>query len=131
MAKESFDKLFDIIKPEMTQGFHKSAGSRITKRKKSTYHIELQIRLSAAIMLSHGISHFSVDTSVWGVVDYFNYCEDLQFQFPASHDEQKEISSGFKHISGTFFDCVIECIDGMLIWTTKPSKKRAQRRRIR
>lgn len=64
----------------------------------------------------------SVYSSVWGVVDCVNHCEDLQLKFP-SHAEQQKISSGFKRKSGALFDCVIGCIDGMLIWITKPTKK--------
>ena len=133
MQKESFYKLYHILKPEMVKHFLKGSNSRKRKRGNSVYHIDLRIRLSAAIryfaggdpydiMVSHGISHSSVYTSIWGVVNCVNQCKRLEFQFP-DYEEQREISRGFMKMSGALFDNVIGAIDGMLIWTVKPSKR--------
>ena len=65
-------------------------------------------------MLTHGISHTSVYSSVWGVVDCVNRNTNLHFDFPGN-TEQHAISEGFKLMSGARFDNVVGCIDGMLI----------------
>jgi len=110
MKKESFYRLYSILKKELQQEFIKSDNGALKKRRlKSVYYIDLKIRLSAAIrffaggdpldiMLTHGISHSSVYTSIWGVVDCVNKCPTLKFNFP-THDEQREISEGFRRMS--------------------------------
>ena len=130
MKVKSFYNLHAILKKELEYEFLPQVQKN--RRKNSTYHIDLKIRLSAAlrffagedpydIMISHGISHSSVYRSIWGVVDCINRCDQLSFHFP-NHEEHISISKGFKKMSGALFDCVVGCIDGMLVWTTKPSK---------
>ena len=69
-------------------------------------------------MLTHGLSHLSVYSSVWEVVDFVNRSSKLKYDLQ-NHCEQCEISQGFLRMSGALFDYVIGCLDGMLIWTTK------------
>ena len=135
MKIQSFYILYSILKSELENEFLPQVQNN--RRKQSKYHIDLKIRLSAAlrffaggdpydIMISHGISHSSVYRSIWGVVDCVNRCETLSFHFP-THEEQRTIAQGFKSMSGALFDCVIGCIDGMLVWTTKPSKSECKK----
>lgn len=130
MKRQSFYMLYYILEDELKKEFVPNIYNN--RRHKSNYHICLKIRLSAAIrfyaggdpydiMLSHGISHSSVYTSLWGVTDCINRCKKLQFQFP-NHQKQQVISEGFKAMSGALFDCVVGAIDGMLVWITKPTK---------
>eukprot|EP00957_Ditylum_brightwellii_P009688 729864-Ditylum_brightwellii.AAC.1 len=72
------------------------------------------------IMVSHGVGLASVYTSVWGVVDCLNQCEEFEFHFP-DISKQQEIADGFKEMSGALFDNVVGAIDGILIWTNKPT----------
>ena len=73
------------------------------------------------LILTHGISRPSVYVSVWGVFNCINRHHRLNFKFP-SHDKQKEIFEDFMEMSGASFNCMISAIDGMLVWTVKPSK---------
>ena len=135
MNKQSFYKLYWILKTELEDEFLPfiNRGTGHARREKSAYYIDLKIRLSCALrffagadpldlMISHGISHSSVYCSVWGVVDCINRHPQLLFKFP-SHDEQREISARFQKKSGALFDCVVGAIDGMLVWTTKPTER--------
>lgn len=73
------------------------------------------------ISLVHGISHSEVFNSVWLIVDAVNKCPKLKIGFPEDHAEQRRIAAGFKSKSVPGFDCVVGAIDGMLVWTEKPS----------
>ena len=73
------------------------------------------------IALVHGISVPQVYASVWMVVDAVNACEELSFQFPSCHDEQKRLSKGFQDLSDADFDTCIGAIDGLLIWMDQPN----------
>ena len=59
--------------------------------------------------------------SVWQVVDAINSCETLKITFP-NHEEQALIASRFEVKSTVGFDNCCGCIDGLLIWTNKPTK---------
>ena len=73
-------------------------------------------------MSLHGIGFNDVYGSVWVITDAINTCPKLNFEFPTYHEKQKEIVAGFKQKSGVDFDNCAGCIDGMLIWISKPSK---------
>ena len=73
------------------------------------------------IVLVHGVSHCQVFRSVWRVLDAINLHPGLAIKFPQGHAAQKKIADGFKKKSQAGFDCCVGCIDGILIWTEKPS----------
>lgn len=99
--------------------------------------ITTKLRLSAAIrffagasiydiMLTHGMGKQTVYNSVYGVVNAVNSCEELSFnadgaRFP-SHAEQAEIAAGFLAKSAAGFDKIVMALDGMLVWTSQPSR---------
>ena len=125
MSIANFYKLHSLLKPSLEAHFFPRGGGKRDPSKPS-YLIGTDLRLSIAIryfagaspydlMLTHGVSFTSIYTSVWGVVDVVNKCDELKFQFP-NHDEQKSIARGFKEMSGAGFDMVIGAIDGLLIW---------------
>jgi len=127
---ETFAKLHHILQPELEKTFFpKGYGTRDPK--KSKYCIDTETRLAVGlrffaggspfdIQLVNGIGETSVYDSVWGVVDAINNTEALAIKFP-NHDQQKEIAAGFEELSGCDFPNVIGCIDGLLVWTNKPS----------
>jgi hypothetical protein len=132
MKKESFYNLHSILQESLENHFFPKKGGKRWIYKNS-YLIRTEIRLSIALhffaggcpydlMVSHGVGYSSVFASVWGVVDAVNNCPDLSINFP-SVNEQLTISRGFKAMSGAGFDKVIGAIDGILIWTHKPSRK--------
>jgi DDE superfamily endonuclease len=73
------------------------------------------------IALVHGVSHTEVFNSVWMVVDAVLSCEELVFAFPSDHSEQLATAAGFKTRSQPGFDTCCGAIDGMLLWTERPS----------
>jgi hypothetical protein len=73
------------------------------------------------IALVHGVSHSEVFLCVWRVLDAINQHPDLEIKFPDDHEAQRKIADGFKTKSQAGFHICVGCIDGILIWTEKPS----------
>ena len=73
------------------------------------------------IAVAHGVSVCSVFISVWRVVDAVNSTPEFDIIFP-NHREQEKISQRFKNKSKAGFDCVVGCINGMLLWMEQPIK---------
>ena len=134
MNARSFWKLERLLRPYMS----KPRSARVKRQRKSdgarNGRISTSIRLSAAIRyfaggrpdditLSHGISHSEVFNSVWMVVDAVITCPELAFSFPVEHEKQWAIARGFKANSTPGFDNCAGCIDGMLLWTEKPTEQ--------
>ena len=125
MSKEKFHRLANKLRSHIRVG---------KKRKGPNGFISPALRLSAAlryfaggspydILLSHGLSHSSLFVSVWAVVDAVNKHPDLAIGFPTDHAKQRAIARGFMERSDAGFDCCAGAIDGMLVWTEKPSEK--------
>ena len=134
MQSTSFWKLERMLRPHITRP--RSAKARRLRKRDGARNgrISTAIRLSAAlryfaggrpddISLSHGISHSEVFNSVWLVVDAVNTCEKLSFCFPVDHEAQRAIARGFKAKSTPKFHNCAGCIDGMLVWTEKPTEE--------
>ena len=75
------------------------------------------------ITLSHGIGKTDLYRSIWAVIHATNACLSLQFCFPTTTSQCQSIASEFANRSKAGFRNCIGCIDGMLVWTEKPSKK--------
>ena len=75
------------------------------------------------IMLLHGIRKTDLYCSIWAVVHATNACTMLQFSFPTTSAECESIANEFSHRSKAGLCNCIGCIDGMLVWTEKTSKK--------
>ena len=139
MEIKHFYKLHSILEPHLDQYFFpKNGGKRDPKKNK--YLISTKMRLSIAIrffaggdpldiLQTHGVSLKSVYTSLWGVIDCVNKCEELQFHFPTL-EEQPEIAQGFMKKSGAKFPNVIGAIDGILIWIMKPTKAECKKIKV-
>ena len=135
MSRTSFYVIHSMLEPYVMDYFFKNNGGK-RDPSKNPYFISTKIRLSIAlhyfaggspldIMLNHGVSFSAVFSSVWGVIDSINKCPELEFHFPTK-EEQLEISSRYKQKSGAQFSNVIGAIDGILIWTLKPTKKECE-----
>ena len=134
MSIESFHKLHSTLRSDLCREF--KVGKR-TRGGDPNGEITTKLRLSAAIrffsgasiydiMLTHGMGKQTVYNSVYGVANAINSCEDLSFNedgapFP-SHAEQAEIAAGFFDKSAAGFDKIIMALDGMLVWTSQPSR---------
>jgi hypothetical protein len=76
------------------------------------------------IQVLYGISNTGVYESVKIVVEAVNRCESLKIVVHNSYAEQMRIANGFQEKSvGANFNRCVGCIDGMLVWTHRPSKK--------
>eukprot|EP01082_Thalassiosira_pseudonana_P011308 g10846.t1 g10846 contig4:2692646-2692951(+) len=77
-------------------------------------------------MSSYGISHTELFESVWYVVDAINKTTSFDIKYPQNHEEQKKIAADFKAVSEVDFDVCAGAIDGILIWTLKPTLEDAK-----
>jgi hypothetical protein len=97
--------------------------------------IPTTIRLAAAIRyfagaspydlsVLHGMCVTEVYNSIWMVVAAINSCTapELKIEFPSDHAEQLRLAKGFQQLSTAKFDCCVGAIDGILIWTERPTK---------
>ena len=57
------------------------------------------------------------------IVDVINDTFEISIKFPCSLAKQEKIAQGFKKKSWVGFDNCVGCIDGMLLWINRPSKK--------
>ena len=74
------------------------------------------------LMAVYAISLTEVMNSVWYVVQAINDNPDFIISYPTSHDKQREIAEGFRKVSTANFDCCAGAVNGVLIWTHKPSE---------
>ena len=75
------------------------------------------------IMTTYGIGHTDVLNSIWYVVEAVNRHPRFNIVYPEDHDKQRSIAQGFQRVSGAGFDCCAGAVDGILIWTHRPSPK--------
>ena len=73
------------------------------------------------LVVTHGVSYASLLTSIWGVVDVINTCPDMSYNFPTKQ-QQLHNAYYFQKMSGAGFSNVIGAIDGMLVWTLRPTE---------
>ena len=73
------------------------------------------------ISQNHGVSTNEVMKSVWTIVDLVKMCEQIKINFPSIHADQEKVADGFKKKSWVEFDNCEGCVNGMLVWITKPS----------
>ena len=129
MSKDAFWTLFDIVSDHMP-----STGEDRTRGAVPNGPITKAARLSMAIRYFadgdpldisdiHGVSDDEVLTSVWIIVDSIHASKELDIHFPRTHAEQTEIMLQFKAKSSIQIDCCVGCIDGLLIWISKPTKR--------
>ncbi|KAL7541332.1 hypothetical protein ACHAWF_012614 [Thalassiosira exigua] len=135
MSLDAFYVLHDTLEDALRQEFN------VSERKRGSNpngNISTKLRLSAAlrffagadvysIILTHGIGLQTVYDSVYGIVNAVNESSSFSFNrneasFP-SHAEQREIALGFLEKSGAGFDKIVMALDGMLVWTSQPSKR--------
>lgn len=70
----------------------------------------------------YGISISSADESVKAVIEAINNNQSFDIIFPTDHDEQIQIAEGYRRVSEANIDCCAGTVDGILIWTTKPTE---------
>ena len=70
---------------------------------------------------NHGVCVREVYKSVHVVIGAINSCEDFDIVFPESEEEQQKLVDGFMMKSRAGFKNCVGAIDGILVWTDKPS----------
>jgi len=79
------------------------------------------------IITTYGIGHTDTTNSWWYVVDAINRHPKFKIVYPDNHDEQRAIAQGFYDVSSAGFRCCAGAVDGILIWTHKPSPRDCER----
>ena len=80
------------------------------------------------IALSTGIAPgYIYDGCVWPVIEAINICPEFNIQFPTDHNDQRAVAKGFEAKSQAGFDCCVGAIDGILIWTEKPTESECRK----
>lgn len=74
-----------------------------------------------------GTGYTSVFMCLWSTVRAIHACPELKIRFPSSHAEQRKIARGFQKKSKARFYCCIGCLDGMLVWTDKPTEEECEK----
>ena len=127
MKESTFWKLNSILLPYLPKQRKRKRGKTPNGEINSSQKLSVAIRYFAGgaphdLMSSHGIGYNDVYSSIWDIVDAINLCAKLRIKFP-SHDEQKRTANSFARKSAVGFDNCVGCIDGILIWTNKTTKK--------
>ena len=148
MDYETFKVLHDLLKPgidEYISNNNNRTDYTPTGDTPTFYRpngeIKSEIRLGAAlrffaggsyldITISHAIGKTDVYRSVWSVVHAANQCPSLQFKFPTTLTECKEVAEEFTFRSQAGFNNCVGCIDGMLVWTKKPLSTQCDKVRV-
>jgi DDE superfamily endonuclease len=133
MSYDSFKKLLGILTP----------GIRLLTRKPGTDCSVLQrapngtiapaqrlgcyLRIAAGasvydVMLVFGIGRADVSKSIWVVTQAINQCRAFEIAYPTCHEAQRGIADGFNRKSAADFRCCAGALDGILIWTHRPSE---------
>jgi len=128
MMPNQFDNLVEMLKPYISPGKCKGAHG-------PNAMIPSPLRVSAAIRylaggdpndiaLSHGVGpSYLFSGLIWPVIEAINHCPDLKVFFTDNHSKQLCIARKFRDRSHAGFDCCVRAIDGILIWTEKPSER--------
>lgn len=127
MPEPLFWRLHGLLEPHLPQKNKRKRGSTPNGDIPNSARLSMALRWFAGgdpadIFQVHGVHLNEVYTSVWAVVDAINLCPELQMKFPSNHEEQREIAQAFKEKSKADLDGCVGCVDGMLVWTNKPSK---------
>jgi hypothetical protein len=75
----------------------------------------------------YGVAISEVLFSVWVIVNAINTCDNFTISYPESLEEQRKIARGFQNASTPGILNCTGAIDGILIWTLKPSLKDANK----
>jgi DDE superfamily endonuclease len=132
MSYETFCKLSNKLHAAIANFARKPGSSPLFSRRGPNGLITPSVRLGCAlryfaggspydIMTSMGIGRADISRSVWFVVDAINQRADMDIIYPKDHDAQQQIAKEFQAKSKADFDCCAGAVDGILIWTNRPT----------
>jgi hypothetical protein len=98
----------------------------------STVRLACAIRYFAGgspgdLMGMYCVSYSFVMDAVWQVVTAVNNLHEFYIEYPADQSAQRKIAATFCEASAVKFDNCAGAIDGILIWTNKPTMKDSQK----
>ncbi|KAL7526717.1 hypothetical protein ACHAWF_001886 [Thalassiosira exigua] len=128
MSKAAFFKLLDIIGdhlPNTGEGKQTRGGppnGPVTKEAR----LSMALRYCAGgdpldISSVHGVATNYILDNLWDVVDAIHKSPELKIDFPETHEEQIQISEGFRRKSAVDINNCVGAIDGILIWMHRPT----------
>lgn len=128
MHKESFTEVVDILDPKLGQKHPNQRGKDVNGPITNETRLAMALRWFAGgskydIACNHGVGVGQVYDSVWMVVDAIHETSSLDISFPSSHVEQQSMADQFKEKSGCGFGNCVAAVDGMLVWTSRPTEK--------
>ena len=130
MTFDTFTRLATVLRPYIIA----ASGQSAPKYFVPNGPISPDVRLACAIrwfaggslydiMTTYGIGHTDAMNSCWYVVDAVNNHADFAIKYPDNHDAQQSIARGFADVSSAGFECCAGAVDGILIWSHRPSQK--------
>ena len=149
MSESSFWQLHGIVQAEIAVEVENTTVDAAHRKRQESPRktapnglISTSVRLAAAlryfaggspldIALVFGICYKDVMKSVWAVVNAINKTPEFAILYPECPDEQSKIAEGFKRRSTAGFDTCAGAIDGMLVWTHRPSAVDLRRMKLK
>jgi hypothetical protein len=129
MDKSSFYRLLDIIEDRLPRtGEKRSRGATPNGPITKAARLSMALRYCAGgdpldIADLHGVNPDEVTNSLWSVVDAIHESPQLDIKFPETYEEQMGLAQGFRQKSAIDISCCVGAIDGILIWTHRPSER--------
>ncbi len=125
MHGAAFMDLYHILEPHMKEPLKRKRGATPNGDISNVTRLLMALRFFAGgckydIAVVFGVHHNEVYKSVWRVVDAVHEAPALKISFPATHAEQEVVAAKFKEHSSAGFPNCVGCIDGILVWTSKP-----------
>lgn len=125
MKEQSFWRLLDIVEPHLVK-------PRRKRGRTPNGDISAELRLSMALRYfaggdsldigpMHGVHPNEVLESVRRIVNAIHSASEMSIVFPENHAEQEQLAQGFTQRSAAGFTNCVGAIDGILIWTHKPT----------
>jgi len=75
------------------------------------------------LMSLYGVSHTLVYDSLWQVVQATNSLKEFHILYPECRNMQQKIARGFASVSAVPFNNCAGAVDGVVIWTNKPTER--------
>ena len=136
MRYEAFCKLAGKLEPKIRELSAKEGSDPAFVKRAPNGVIEPSVRLGCFlrhaagghvydIMLAFGIGRADVSKSIWIVLDAINRFDGFVLTYPVDHAQQRAIADGFRAKSSAGFARCAGAVDGILIWTQRPSEEDA------
>lgn len=126
MTEQSFWRLLDILEPHLPEVKKRKRGRTPNGDIYPALRLSMALRYFAGgdpldIGPLHGVHPNEVLLSVNHVINAVHCAQELSISFPEYHDDQQRIADEFRLKSSIGFWNCVGAIDGILIWTHKPT----------